>query len=636
MYRVSCESVSRLMAIDAGSAIDISVSTGEAADQSSQALEARRSPVSGDQAEADWKLAVIQPIRLRSHPNTADRAAMVREAAETVRYAYGRRRGTPVGEKAIRNWIKAYETDGLAGLRRKVRSDARRRRVVISRQWDVLASAAGIGETDQMEIAGQLRRRIASLWSQGVPSWPTVQLSAMPFLLDLTCRTAGVQPDGALREACMPPRTLVEASRHYRAVAIRRKDAGRSAATQTPRIRRNRSRIRPMEWVAGDVHHIDIAFRRDDGSLCTIKAVAWLDLATNRTFVTPFLMPKGQMIRREHVIESFVAMCSDQNWGVPSRLYVDNGGEYNWGEVVGDLCKIKDLSIRTARDLDADLVSSGMRKSRPYNPQSKVIESLFASLERVAFSQLPGHIGGDRMKKKTENQGKEPVPYPGGFDDYRQSLLTAIDYYHCKGQSGHLAGKSPAARFRKFVDEGWSSTTLDPAELAIVFSREDTRQVRPGGTFSWDGITYRHDALLALSGIGTVLVRAPLFGERTRLFVFDEDGAPLCIADPETTFDFDDIAGAGEQQRRTAELNRQIRALEASTDRLDPEQVMAEVVAAHGPGAMAPIGGTVTVNASVQGMARIAQKTPPATTAASRDTHRRRDIFRRLADRGAA
>ena len=150
--------------------------------------EAVRSPITGDQAEADWRLSVIQPIRHGSEAGTPERAAMIREAASTVRYRDGKRRGKPVGEKTIRTWIAAYEARGIAGLRRKARSDAQERRVVISRQWDAAAAAAGISEAERTNIAAQLRKRVASLWSRGAPSWPTVQLSAMPFLLDLTCR----------------------------------------------------------------------------------------------------------------------------------------------------------------------------------------------------------------------------------------------------------------------------------------------------------------------------------------------------------------------------------------------------------------------------------------------------------------
>ncbi|HYH20428.1 MAG TPA: hypothetical protein VD995_17620 [Azospirillum sp.] len=366
-----------------------------------------------------WKLQIIQPIRQQTQSGTTERAAMIAMlAAKPVPDWKGTHR--TLGESTIRDWIVRYEAKGIEGLMRKARTDRGQRRVVISRAWDTLAETMGLSEAEQERIAAEVRRHVASQWRSGAPTWPTVQLNCLPFVVELTKAAGCSTAEEDLRVACMLPRELIEAERHHRAVAIRRKDAGRSAAIQTPRVHRDRSHLQPMDWVAGDVHHIDIAFRRDDGSLCTIKAVAWMDLATNRAFVNLFLMPKGQMIRREHVIQSFVAMCADPNWGVPTRLYVDHGGEYNWGEFIADLTKLKRaVEVRDTSDLTAD---AGMRRSRPYNPQSKVIETLFAVLERTALAQIPGHIGGDRMKKKTENQGREPVPYPGTFEDFKTSF----------------------------------------------------------------------------------------------------------------------------------------------------------------------------------------------------------------------
>lgn len=575
-----------------------------------------------------WRHSLIRPAL--AHPRgSSDRSAAVTEIAGTARYQSGARRGQPVSERTLYAWIAEYEAAGFAGLMRKARADRGQRRVVISRTWDALAEAAGLSEAEQERIAADVQRHVASQWRSGAPTWPTVQLNCLPFVMALTRKAGCAVPEDELRAACMLPRDLIERERNYRAVAIKRKDAGRSAAIQTPRVHRDRSHLRPMEWVAGDVHHIDIAFRRDDGSLCTVKAVAWMDLATNRAFISLFVMPKGQMIRREHVIQSFVDMCGDPNWGVPTRLYVDHGGEYNWGDFVADLTKLKHaVDVRDVADFGAD---AGMRRSRPYNPQSKVIETLFAVLERTALAQIPGHIGGDRMKKKVENQGREPVPYPGTFDDFKSSFANALAYYHAKTQSGHLKNKSPSTVFAAFVADGWQSLLLDPAELAVAFCVAEARKVRPGGEFTWNGTLYRHDALLALAGVGSVIVREPLFGNREALFVFDEDNKPLCVARPVPVFSFDDIKGAGEQQRMTAEFNRQIRAMEAGTDRIDLERSMAAAVAVSGPAPAALPGGVASIRPEFREAARLSRNLPtiPEQPARPRGADVRRMILER-------
>ncbi|KAA0683343.1 helix-turn-helix domain-containing protein [Roseomonas genomospecies 6] len=575
-----------------------------------------------------WRHSLIRSAL--AHPRgSSERSTAVTEIARTARYQAGARRGQPVSERTLYAWIAEYEAAGFAGLMRKARADRGQRRVVISRTWDALAEAAGLSEAEQERIAAAVQRHIASQWRSGAPTWPTVQLNSLPFVMALTREAGCTVNDDELRAACMLPRDLIERERNFRAVAIRRKDAGRSAAIQTPRVHRDRSHLRPMEWVAGDVHHIDIAFRRDDGSLCTVKAVAWMDLATNRAFVSLFVMPKGQMIRREHVIQSFVDMCADPNWGVPTRLYVDHGGEYNWGDFVVDLTKLKHaVEVRDVADFGAD---AGMHRSRPYNPQSKVIETLFAVLERTALAQIPGHIGGDRMKKKVENQGREPVPYPGTFEDFKASFANALAYYHVKTQSGHLKNKSPSVRFAELVASGWQSLLLDPAELAVAFCVEDARKVRPGGEFSWNGTLYRHDALLMLAGVGSVIVREPLFGNREALFVFDEDNKPLCVARPVPVFSFDDIAGAGEQQRMTAEFNRQIRALEGQTDRIDLEQSMAAAVAVSGAAPVALPGGKASIRPEFREAARLSRNLPATPDRSARPSSA--DVRRMIMER---
>jgi hypothetical protein len=239
----------------------------------------------------------------------------------------------------------------------------------------------------------------------------------LPKVVGLT-QAAGVDlPDPkAMRDLCEVPRRVVEKERRWALLAMKDQDAAQFAAKVTPRIRRDRSHLRPCEWVAGDVHHLDIKVLRPDGTATTPKAVAWLDLANNRAWFDVHIMPEGEMIRTEHVIRSFVAMCADPNWGVPSHLYLDNGSEYKWAELTVDIAKLKksiDVQFDEQLCLATGDRAKAVQNARPYNPQAKVIEGLFSTLERSAFSQLPGYIGGNRMSKKTANQGREPDPFPG-------------------------------------------------------------------------------------------------------------------------------------------------------------------------------------------------------------------------------
>ncbi|NOT13749.1 MAG: hypothetical protein HOP23_18310 [Methylococcaceae bacterium] len=547
--------------------------------------------------EFNFKLDIVKRVINETDQYTPERAALIKELAATARYTYGKRRGQSVSENAIRDWINKYEHGGMLRICRKSRNDNKKKRVMISKAWDKAVKNLKLNEDDQLKLVDELKRRFKSLWRSGTPSVPTVQLNVLSFAMHQLKESGCMLDDAELRSTCKFPEKLISSFSHYKLANIHRNDAAKYAAKHTPRIKRHRNNLEPMEWVAGDVHHIDIIFQREDGSTCTPKAVAWLDLATNRTFITTFIMKPGEMIRREHVLESFVAMCADPSWGVPTRLYVDRGGEYNWGELIEDLCKLKhNLDVRSFDDYEDDTRNSGMNRSTAYVPQSKVIEGLFSSLEKAVFSQVKGFIGGDRMKNKTQNQGKAPMPYQGDFEAFENSLKVCVDYYHIKGQQGHLNGDSPIQRFKEFIAGGWRSTVLDPEDLAIAFCKKAFREVRPGGVFSWAGAEYRHDSLIALAGIRKVEVGEPYIGDKNRLVLFDEAGHLLGIAEPVRQFAFGDVSGAGEQSRQ-AKLHRQhVYGLESETDKLDLENEMRSAVEVMGGTPLADVGNIISIS----------------------------------------
>jgi hypothetical protein len=362
---------------------------------------------------------------------------------------------------------------------------------------------------------------------------------------------------------------------------VGRNDAARYAAKLEPRIRRDRSHLWPMEWVAGDVVHLDVRVRRDDGTIAYPKAVAFQDLANNRLFLRVFLTEKGEMIRREHVLETFVAMCGDPAWGVPTRLLLDHGSEFAALDLAADLFRLKGVAVE-----EAQFVDPGIARARPYNPQGKVIETAFSALNGRLLPMLPGFVGGNRMVKKTQSQGREPAPYPGRFEQFERDLARVMAYYHQKPQSkrSHLRGQAPDQRFRDQCGEGWQPTLLtDTDKLGAVFCNRHRRRVYAGGRFDLGNRSWRSDELLSLAG-EFVIVHEPLFGDRDRLFVFDAAEDRECIAEavPETTFRWGDPAGAGEQRRQSKVLKKQLQTLGKLAPPLDPAMALASLNAERG------------------------------------------------------
>jgi hypothetical protein len=234
------------------------------------------------------------------------------------------------------------------------------------------------------------------------------------------------------------------------------------------------------------------------------------------------------------------------------------------------------------------------------------------------------------MRKKTTNHGREPTPFPGDEAQLRAALNTALAYYHVKPQTGHLAGASPNDCFARFVADGWTATLLDPQELAVAFSHQEVKPVRAGGRFRLNGTDYRADALQALAG-RKVLVRRPMFGDRETLFVFTEFGEFVSIATPETTYAFGAEAGAGEQGRRAAALNRQVRALEAEARPAvaGGEKAIAEVVELYGaPVRALPPETVVRLDPEYSAAARMAKNAPARLSdEADRKQARREEEF---------
>lgn len=542
--------------------------------QRSAALETAHLPPVSNAQDRLWqrRLAWITPAleaRANGHP-----------AAPTLR-AVAAQRGAPSFD-TLETWLRRYERDGVAGLLRKPRADAQSAKVLISRQWDAATSA--LPAEKRTAIVELIEKRVRSLYANGAPGWKHVARLAGLELIEAT-RAAGVELTG---DAAQLPRRFVKAcGARYAVLATKEKDAKRFFDKHLPRIQRVRN-FPPLQHIAGDVHRGDVLYRRDDGTTATPWLVAWKDLATNRAFARTYFLEKGRAIRQEDVIASFIDMTQDPEWGFPSHLYLDNGGEYNWTPFIEDALAAKRVA---GREL---FIQHGVTRARPYNAPAKIIESLFAAIERGPFAMVPGWIGGNRMVKKTANVGREPAPYPGSLEELRRAIDVALDYYDTTPQSpgSHLNGKSPREKFNDFVTAGWSGKiAVERSVLETVFASEEPRLV-DRGRVRIEGRTYFTDDLLDRTG-ETVIVRIPRVGDRSRVAVLDREQKLICVAGVEQQFALTDPAGAKEQSRRSGVLNARLRELKAQTEPVDLVAEMARAVAAEPPALPAPIAGTL-------------------------------------------
>ena len=224
-----------------------------------------------------------------------------------------------------------------------------------------------------------------------------------------------------------------------------------------------------------------------------------------------------------------------------------------------------------------DKDGSPIHRARPYNAPAKPIEGLFSVLESTVFSMIPGWVGGDRMRKKTQNVGKEPAAFPGSEADLFKAISTAIAYYHRKPQTGGwLDGKCPVEQYNKHIAEGWQMVVCRPEELMLSFADTYTPTANRG-LVSINGVDYYHNQILPYTG-----QKLPVKVSRHDpglAFVFDPKNSKLiAAAEPEKAYGFYDEAGAEEQGRRAKWLSRCIAEQAECCVRLDLVEEMRKVV----------------------------------------------------------
>jgi hypothetical protein len=212
----------------------------------------------------------------------------------------------------------------------------------------------------------------------------------------------------------------------------------------------------------GDVHPIEIKLTRADGTAVMPRAIAWLDVATQRLHVTLIQLEKGEGVKQVHVAQSFAAMCSA--WGLTRQLYLDNGSEYGWQDMMegfAQLSRLTGVELDTRLEPQMAAAPNAVVRARPYNAQAKPIEGIFALLEQQVLSMLPGWIGGNRMRQKTHNVGRAPQAFGGDWESFHQSFDHALAYYHARAQprSRSLKGKSPNQALNAAIAAGCSAAT---------------------------------------------------------------------------------------------------------------------------------------------------------------------------------
>lgn len=533
---------------------------------------------------ASWRLRIITPALFGPDgeaikKGTAARAAAIRTIVATTNTGWDGKAFAFTNERLVQRWLKDYEEQGITGLMQKHRKDKGTSRVVISRRWfekaRVWFDTATISRID-FELKAYIRSLITATETPG-----RTMSQAGLRLKELSAK-AGMPVDEMDKAVFKVPRPLVDDARQkFGRVAVRDHDA-KAYHDLRPSTRRKLADS-PVEFDL-DAMHFDHVMRRDDGTEAYPKAIVAVCRATHRLFVMPFLLQKGEGIRQEHVA---IFQALFEAWGVPQRLTIDNGSEFR---AVKDLTDIIQL-VGKAWGIDGRIINA-----QAYNARAKVVENAIGVLQRVWLSSLPGHVGNNRINRKTQQVGRPTAPFPGDFDLFTRLVQLRVQEYNEAPQRGKLAGRSPNEVYQSHIDDGFALTKVDRASLIIAFSKREVASVgkfgiRVGGQWwTCDELHYRSGQKVGvLKGRFRDWPMVPLFD-------LDDENTIIGYAAPNEAVDGSDPANAREQKRRERLFNTRTRELKKAAP---PADIIADTIANETrlpPPPQAPVDGTIVPN----------------------------------------
>lgn len=478
---------------------------------------------------------------------TGDLPAAVRGA--TIRRIVA---DTDMSLSTVQRHVKHYNQHGLEGLMRKQPSNAGKRRCAISMKFDKVFIGRGYSPELLPQLSDFLDQTLKGLWKgRAADSGENDVANLASFLLWEKCEELKVPME---LELCKLGIQRVRKHRRYSIVNTRDTDA-KAFRNSLPCIVRDWASLAPMALVVADVKHLDVLVTRENGAKAYPKMIGFMDGGTGRIFTYFVLCPERRSITQKLVIEAFIAMCNEPSWGLPRQLYLDNGSEF--GGLDRIVPSIALLNGKCGREII---------HAQPYNAQAKPIEPLFARLDRYCFGSMPGYTGGDRVNKKTQNDGKEPDAWEGTFESFVSVAGGLMEYYHQRHIGGQWGNCSPNEIFQAKIDGGWRPILADKRALALAFCDRKTVALRKDGV-RHKSITFWHPEFAFMPGQTKIELLLPYREGVPPIAMLSTGPALLSENMPYLA---NDLAGAAASQARKQDYKRMVGRMDKEVDAIDP------------------------------------------------------------------
>ncbi|MCY3873231.1 MAG: hypothetical protein OXF88_02940 [Rhodobacteraceae bacterium] len=529
----------------------------------------------------------------------------------------------------IYRWIAKYEGRKAGSL-----SDAQgvkpgHGKVHISRNWDRAAREGGLDDGTMAEIAARLRADRNFQWEdRGLEiGWFRIANDSRDGLRDklkMLTVEAGWQGDlTELHRVCELTRHFVrEGRQEHRLVALYERDRKTYKDTVEYHAWRDWSLLEPMDWLSLDVHPHDFMLERPDGRKFTTKFIGALDCGTGRLKMKPVFHKPGGSVTQQHVAAFMAELMADPLWGIPMRAQRDRGKEFLAIDGIKKLLSTV-YEARTGRagpEISENRRNHGITISLPYNGQSKPIEPAFRRFERIV-SEHPLHIAGDRMNKRTQNAGRQAVPYEGTKQEFLALCEHWTDTYNSLPfQSGPFAGKSPNEVYNTYVRDGWEPITANIEQLLGVFrKRKPKYRTAKQGRVEWKKKWYRLPE--GVDGAGKVEIY-PMVWETDVIAVMCNDGE-LRPALPDVKTDPRDLDEADRVREGEKVARRNRIAAQEKAAPIDPATVPAHLVTGADAPLKADVEGAAVVTGILAEMGKAIAGSPKQRKAEKADEERR-------------
>ncbi len=466
---------------------------------------------------------------------------------------------------SVRRDLTKVEKAGAVALMRKTPSNKGAPRVAISRIFTDAWTTSGRSIEDGFALHARIDKLLAAMWCGQHANAGAGRIARdAGRQLRKWCAEVGFIPTGKnSREIFEIPRRLAEAHRENRIVNTMNTDAS-EFYNRSPHSSSNPRLLKPMEGLLGDVHHMDLRTRREDGEAAyCIKLIAFMDKATGRVWADPKTCAKGEAVRKADVNASFARLLQHPDWGSPDFLHVDNGKEYAFRDAL-----MEPMRLAAERGDRAPVI-----RSKPHNARGKgQIEGWFGRFEQGSVSLLPGYGGGNRMRAKSANQGQEIAPLDASPAAAEQVILTMVDAYNNEPQEA-LGGLSPNEAYRARRHERDPVTwSLEAATLALA--DRTTRAVQKGQV-RVDGRRFElHGRALAAEHV--IVLHAPFIQGG----VLIQSAGELSFAEEAGVFHPHDREGAVYSGRRGKEFKLAVKERAAGLPTVD---TLGAAVQDHGP-----------------------------------------------------